>query len=278
MERKPKKLLHILPLVASIVFMPAFFVAFCLLYDPFDILEYYSFGSFSYSFHLSMLCCIMLLIFIPTKLLLRRMTRTYAFHMSQYVLWCTAELFVCACFMALYTQLFLNYEDGWFQSLAVCLKYSFLILSYPAAFTALAWLLTERRRIEEKEQEAAKARETRNSDVGLVRLYDEHRRLKLTISPSSILYARSDSNYVSIFYTDTGRAKEYVLRSSMKSVEESLARFGIARCHRSFLVNPKHVSMLGKGDDGFTYATIDFPGTPKIPVSRQYCDSLSALL
>lgn len=260
-----------LSLVASIIFIPAFFVTFCLLYNPFDIIEYYSFGSLSYSFHLTMLGCIILVTLVPTRILLHLSANKYSFRLSQHLLWCVGEIFICACFMALYTHLFRNSGTTWFHTLATCLKFAFLILCYPVVIISMAWQLTERKKDGE-------TKETDSSDDNLVKLYDEHKRLKLTISPASILYVRAESNYVNIYYLDSGRPKEYLLRSSMKSAEESLSGFGLARCHRSFLVNPKHVSMLGKADDGFTYATLDTPDTPKIPVSKQYCDSLSELL
>lgn len=271
MDKFFTKAASVLPLAAYIAGMPAFFVAFCLLYDPFDIMEYYSFGSFSYSFHLTMLGCIILLTMIPMRLFLHRAEKSGLFRITQYVFWCAGELFVCACFMALYTQLFRNSDGGWFQSLATCMKYSFLILCYPAVFVAFRRLLSEKK-------SAPESNPAPGPEDSLVKLYDEHRRLKLTISPASVLFVRAESNYVTVSYLDSGKPKEYLLRSSMKSAEESLSKFGMTRCHRSFLVNPRHVSMLGKEGDGLTYATLDTPGVPKIPVSKQYCESLSSLL
>ena len=201
MEINTKKIQQILRLAASIFFMPVFFVAFCLLYDPFDILEFYSLGSLSYSFHLTMLGCIILLTTFAARFLMDRFSKIYEFHLPQYILWCAAELFVCACFMALYTQLFTNYDDGWFRSLAICLKYSFLILCYPTLFIALAWRLRQ----QENQEEPA--------DDSLVKLYDEHKRLKLTISPAAILYVRAESNYVYIYFLERNKPKEFVLRN-----------------------------------------------------------------
>ena len=117
-----------------------------------------------------------------------------------------------------------------------------------------------------------------NQSDKLVKLYDEHKRLKLTIAASNILYVNSELNYVSINYLESNKVKEYLLRCSMKSIGETLAQYGMIRCHRSYLVNPRHVTILGKDNDGFTYATLDIPGISKVPVSKQYCDSLAALL
>lgn len=263
----------ILRLAASIILMPVFFVTFCLLYDPFGIEEYYTFGNMSYSFHLTMLGCIILLTYILTRIMYAYLDGRLAFSRPQSLAWFVAEMFACACFMALYTHLFRNGDSGWFQSLADCMKYSFLILCYPAAATALAVF---------HRSKAADGAEKRDDPAGeeesLVKLYDEHKRLKLTITPDAILYVRADANYVTIHYEDSGKAKEYLLRSSMKRTEESLLGFGIMRCHRSYLVNPAHIKMLGSGSGDFCYITLDVPGTPQIPVSKQYSMSIMSKL
>lgn len=256
--------------VAEVLILPAFFVLFSLLYDPFHILEYYSFGSFSFGFHITMLACIILLLLIPMRIIWFLLNEKNDYRVVHQILWNVAEVFVIACFMALYTQLFMKNEGGWFQSLAHCLKYSYLILCYPVTLILLSKLVSGYRKSLSKSAD-------HNVD-SLVKLYDEHKRLKLTIAPANILYVNSESNYVSIHYIESHKVKEYLLRCSMKSIDETLSGYGMIRCHRSYLVNPRHVSILAKDTDGFTYATLDTAGIPKVPVSKQYCDSLAALL
>lgn len=260
----------ILQAAAEVLILPAFFVLFVLLYDPFHILEYYSFGAFSFGFHITMLACIMLVLMIPMHIIWYLMNEKNGYGTLRQILFYIAEVFVVACFMALYTQLFRKNEGGWFQSLSHCLKYSYLTLCYPIAITImLKAIFGYRKKI---------AMGGESNMESMVKLYDEHKRLKLTIAPINILYVRAESNYVSINYIESNKVKEYLLRSSMKSIEETLSGYGMTRCHRSYLVNPKHVSILGKDTDGFTYATLDTVGIPKVPVSKQYCDSLAALL
>ena len=78
-------------------------------------------------------------------------------------------------------------------------------------------------------------------DNSLVRFYDEHKRLKLTIAPSSILYVKSELNYVVVYYLDAGKVKNYQIRCSMKSIEDSADKHFLCRCQRSYFVNPEHV-------------------------------------
>ena len=50
------------------------------------------------------------------------------------------------------------------------------------------------------------------------------------------------------------------------------------RCQRSYFVNPAHVKVLWKDKEGFIFADLDVPDLPSIPVSKQYYDTIAALL
>jgi len=73
------------------------------------------------------------------------------------------------------------------------------------------------------------------------------------------------------------RLKDYALRNSMKSVESLVDGKGLARCHRSYIINPSHVKALSKGKEGLIEAEMDVD-CPPIPVSKRFYDDLSALL
>ena len=67
------------------------------------------------------------------------------------------------------------------------------------------------------------------------------------------------------------------LRNTMKRMEETCLKGGLVRCHRSYFVNSARVQALQK-DKEFTYAVLDVPNAHRVPVSRNYYDSLAALL
>ena len=64
----------------------------------------------------------------------------------------------------------------------------------------------------------------------------------------------------------------------MRALEESLARHGLVRCHRSFFINASHVDLLRKDANGYALAQLDKDGVKPIPVSRRYYDAVIALL
>ena len=256
--------------VIYMIVLPFFFFAFCMLYDPFHIQEYYSFGGFTPGVHIVMLSCILLVWLILSRTVFYFLKREFTMKWWQYVLWCLGEVLVASAFMALYTSLFRHEGDNYFGILATCLKFTAMTLVFPYVFLVMQQIIAN------KEEDLV------NKDLlpekNLVRFYDEHKRLKLTIAPSSVLYVKSEFNYLKIHYLSAGRVKEYSLRGSMKSLAESAPAQILVRCQRSYFINPAHVKVLWKDKEGFIFADLDVPDLPSIPVSKQYYDSIAALL
>lgn len=255
-----------LPHLLYSLILPAFFLGSTLLYNPFGIREYYSFGSFSFGFHLVMLSCIIFVCLLITRLALYAVLKSIDMQWWHYGIWCVGEMTVMSAFAALYTVLFKGADGGYFAVLPDCMAFIFLILCYPYSFLIFIRII----KIKNEDMDS-------RADNSLVRFLDEHKRLKLSIAPSSILYVSSEFNYVKIFYLDGGKVRDYMLRASMKSLE-AIGSKALVRCQRSYFVNPEHVSVLRKDPEGFIFAEMNIEGVPAVPVSKQYYDKLAALL
>lgn len=253
------------PIAVYIAVLPLFFMAFSLLYDPFHIVENSCYRPMSSEFHLTMMSCIILLVTGVSRTVMFFVRRKKELEFRHNIIWCAAEAFVSSCFVALYIQLFTTSGAGYFQTLALSLKYVYLILVYPYLVLLLLQMIMG------KKEAAAQ-------DSSLAKFYDEHGRLKLSIAPSSILFVNAEANYVKIHYAESGKVKDYMLRASMKSIEKMSSENGLLRCQRSYFVNPGHVKVLRKDKDGFYYAELDMPGVQEVPVSKSYFDALSSVL
>ena len=256
--------------VIYMIVLPFFFLTFCLLYDPFHVQEYYTFGGFTPGVHIVLLSSILLVWLILSRTIFYFLDREFTLHWWQYTLWCIGEVLVASAFMALYTSLFRHEGKNYFGILANCFVFTAMSLVFPYVFLVMQQIITNRNE------------DLRNKDLlpekNLVRFYDEHKRLKLSIAPSSVLYVRSEFNYLKIYYLSADRVREYTLRGSMKSLSESAPSQVLVRCQRSYFVNPAHVKVLWKDKEGFVFADLDVPDLPSIPVSKQYYDSIAALL
>ena len=250
-----------------IVLVPAFFIGFCFLYNPFGMQEYFQAGGMGYGFHFVMLTTILMAILAITRLIFSALYKHIAFLWWHYIVWCFGEVFIFAFFMALYATLFHPGEAGYFAVLSRCFSYAYLILVYPYLFLILVRIIYNK-----------------NLDLiaepsdALVKFYDEHKRLKLSIDPAAVICIQADANYVIIRYMDADRVKEYLLRASMKSVENTVTQHGLVRCHRSYFVNPRFVKLLSKNKEGMITAQLLQAEVPSIPVSKQFYKQLSELL
>ena len=250
-----------------IVLVPAFFIGFCFLYNPFGMQEYFQAGGMGYGFHFVMLTTILMAILAITRLIFSALYKHIAFLWWHYIVWCFGEVLIFAFFMALYATLFHPGEAGYFAVLSRCFSYAYLILVYPYLFLILVRIIYNK-----------------NLDLiaepsdALVKFYDEHKRLKLSIDPAAVICIQADANYVIIRYMDADRVKEYLLRASMKSVENTVTQHGLVRCHRSYFVNPRFVKLLSKNKEGMISAELLQAEVPSIPVSKQFYKQLSELL
>ena len=255
------------------VLMPLFFFVFIVVYHPFGFVEYFDrIGGHTWEFHLLMLSCICIGVFALSRLVFSVLYKYIPFKWWHYVVWCAGEVLVCALFMALYTALFYHGSGGmtYFNALAYCCNIAFLTLVFPFLFLILMRIITN------KNSDIAAAGEA--PEDTLVKFYDEHKRLKLTIDPSMILYVSADANYIIIHYLENDRIRKYQLRNSMKSFEADAKKHGLVRCHRSYYVNPRHIKVLSRDKEGVIYTEFTREGVGRIPVSKQYYDQLADLL
>lgn len=254
------------------VLMPLFYFVFCFVYNPFSMSAIYNVGGKSWTFHLLMLTCIMVGTLALTRLVFSFLYKYIPFKWWHYAVWCLGETLVTSFFFALYTSLFYR-KSGWmpyFTALPYCFKTVSLTLIYPYLLCILLRIVSN------KNADLAEAGQ--KPEESLIKFYDEHKRLKLTIDPSAVLYVSADANYIKIHYIENDRVKAYQLRNSMKSLEGDAQRHGFVRCHRSYYVNPRHIKVLSRDREGVIYTEFTREGVGHIPVSKQYYDSLAKLL
>ncbi len=252
--------------------LPLFFFFFIFMYEPFNFRVFYDIGGKSWTFHLLMLCCIMAGVLALTRLVFSVLYKYVPFLWWHYILWCLGEVLVSSFFFALYTSLFYINSGGmpYFNALSYSFKILLLTLVYPYIISITT------RIINNKSSDLENA--VKEPEDTLIKFYDEHKRLKLTIDPAAILFIAADENYLKINYLEHDRVRVYQLRNSMKSFEADAAKHGLVRCHRSYYVNPRHVRVLSRGKNGIIYTEFIRQGVERIPVSKQYYQKLADML
>ena len=196
--------------------------------------------------------------FIPMKL-----------NYTLYAFWCLAEIIFTSFFVGLYMWLALHRQTPYFEVVGMAFQYLTLVLVFPYVILALGI------RVHAYHMKTIMPDDTSTQRM---RFYDDKHNLKLVLLPSSVLYISAEINYVNIYYVDNDKVRNYILRSSMKALDEICQDNGLLRCHRSYYINPKHVKVLRKDKDGIVYAELDARDVMNIPVTKRYYDRLSDML
>lgn len=263
MTQVPKSYRRFIPQLFHMIVLPLFFFTFTLVYRPFDLTSF--FGTAWFGVHVTVLSCIMLACVVVTRLLYYFLP--LKLNYALYIVWCFGEGIFIAFFASLYLWLIKENPGTYFDVLARSLEFLLFTLAIPYSILALSIKIYD---LQNEKAEVVNA--------SRMRFYDVNRNLKLVVTADTILYIGAEENYINIYYTDNGKVKCYVLRNSMKSVDELCLSNGLVRCHRSFYVNPSHVRVLRKEKEGIVCAELDVDDVRDIPVSKKFYKNLAEML
>ena len=254
--------------VLHAMLVPLFAFVFVILYKPFLIVEKLQMASASWTFNITILLCIAFGTIALTRLVLFLLRGKLTFNTPFYLLWCFGELVLAALFLALYLTLMLGGAKGYFEVVGSTFTRLLGICIYPYALLYLGLALYIQRNSDPEEVYPA----------SLIKFHDEYNKLRLVIASEAVIFIKSEENYVQIHYNDHSRSKKFVLRSSMRALEEQLTRHGLVRCHRSYFLNPAHVKMIRKESSGVVVAELNQEGFDPVPISRKYQEEITRLL
>ena len=202
--------------------------------------------------------------------LIRRI-RHFAFW--AYLLWLFLEIMIIAVCHTLISYFEIQTTDHSFGYLyAKSVLITFIALGVPYTITVLSILLkdTQRRMTLTRSDLVASDDEVMPEHTEIINLMDNNGTLKLSVKLDNLYYIKAEDNYINVFYQRSGAIASYMMRCKMKTIEDNcVGSSSLMRCHRSYIVNIKKVSVLHNEADGFL---LDFEreGLESIPVSKTY--------
>lgn len=259
----PRLFRRFLPQLIHMLVLPLFFFLFIIIYRPFDLTAF--FGSVWFGVNVAIVTGIIFLCLVATRLMYYYLP--LRLNYTLYVLWCFGEVFLASIFCAIYLWVNQNNPSSYLDYFSRSFEFLLFSLAIPYAILALSIRIYDYNNIKNEPENTTR-----------MRFYDVNKNLKFVVTADSILYIGAEENYINIYYTDSGKVKCYVLRSSMRAVDDLCLTNGLVRCHRSYYVNPKHVSVLRKDKDGFVSAELDMDDVMDIPVSKKFYNNLAEML
>lgn len=258
-------------IIRLILLTALFALLFINIFQPFGSREWYpDISDFKYFFFSSLIILTGMLVVVVSRWLMYRFSKKHDIVYWQYFLWILGEVLTMSMFYSIFVKFLTDVGAArdFLEILKQSTKNTSLVLLLPYSTLWLYFAFREKNKLlkeldENKEAEKAVKK-------ALVAFPDEKGEFRISIMIENILYIESADNYVTIHYLNKSKLSHYLLRNSLKWIEENMTNdTALVRCHRSYIVNLDHVKVLQKTKDGIVME-LDTINTPDIPVSKTY--------
>jgi hypothetical protein len=257
--------------IRLILLTATFALLFINIFQPFGSRGWYPhISDFKYFFFSSLIILTGMLVVVVSRLIMLSYTKKNDLYLWQYLLWIVIEIVA----MSLFYTLFSKYipKEGLNRDILEIFRQSTintsLVLLLPYAILWLYFSWRDKNNLLQKLAKAEPSVEVAKKN--LVAFPDEKGELKISIMLENLLYVDSADNYATIHYLNKSKLSHYLIRNSLKWMEEHLTIDSpLVRCHRSYIVNLDKVKVLRKTKEGI-FLELDTDTTPDIPVSKTY--------
>ena len=254
-----------------ILLTAVFALLFINIFQPFGSRGWYpDISDFKYFFFSSLIILTGMLVVVVSRLIMLAYGRNHAITYLQYSIWVLAEIVSMSLFYYLFSK-FIPKEGASRDFLDIFHKSTVntsLVLLLPYSILWLYFSWRDKNNILEKMAQEEPVVEIPKKN--LIAFPDEKGELRISIMLENLLYVDSADNYATIHYLNKSKLSHFLIRNSLKWMEENLTKDSpLVRCHRSYVVNLDKVKVLRKTKDGI-YLELDAVNTPDIPVSKTY--------
>jgi len=256
-------------IIGMVIFTALFALVFINIYKPFSSADWYAVSEFMYFVYSSLLILTGVLIVVLSRIIMYYYGKKHVIQYWTFGVWIVAEIIVMS---IVYTilSLAIEPEQSTLEVLKISTKNTALVLLIPYAMSLLYLSM------QEKSKQLKHIKEVQDEQGGpnILSFYDEKGELRLSIKKESLFYIESADNYVCIWYLNKGSVAKFLLRNTLKAMEDAFDESNILRCHRSFMVNFDQVNIIRKGKDGI-YIEFGRENVADIPVSKTYCEKVT---
>ncbi len=258
-------------IVKTVVFTALFALAFINFYSPFGVNKWFHLSQLQLFFYSSLIILTGVLVIVISRIIMYQFTKKHVLNYARFLIWIFVEIVSMAFFYALFVKYALNDQRLFMEILKISVKNTALVLLIPYSVLSLYFSYQEKVKKLELLEGVNLSFDHRKR---MIPFYDENNNLKFSIKRDDLLYLEAMDNYVTIFYESTPKMAKYIIRNSLKNLEQRLSNLDIIRCHRSYLVNFEKVKLLKKEKEGL-FLELDSTYSIKLPVSKTYVSKVS---
>ena len=253
-----------------ILFTALFALIFINLYAPFGSDQWFDLTRLEFFTYSSLVILTGVLVVVISRILMYFVCRKKVITLLQFLLWIAAEIFAMALFYALFEKFALNDRREFAYLVKISAQATALVLLLPYS---VAWLYLSWQDKKEQLRLLAEGMVPSEGASDMISFYDDKSVLRFSVKKENLLFLEASENYITICYLNRDKTAKYLLRSTMKKMEELLTGRGIVRCHRSYMVNFEKVKVIRKDKDGLILE-IEGLDDSDIPVSKTYTENV----
>jgi hypothetical protein len=253
-------------IVRLILFTSLFALVFLNIYSPFGSDKWFNVTRLQFFTYSSLIILTGVLVVVISRVIMYKVSRRYSIILWQYLVWIFAEVLSMSLSYAVFEKFILKDGRLFEELVKTSSRNTALVLLLPYS---ILWLYFSWRDKKEQIERLADGQSLSVNSRNMIAFYDEKGILKLSVKKENLLYLESAENYVSICYINKDKVSKYLLRDTLKKIEESLSGTEIIRCHRSYMVNFEKVKVIRRDRDGLKLG-FDDPLVTDIPVSKTY--------
>jgi hypothetical protein len=266
----PSYLIEKRNIIRLVLFTSLFALVFINIYSPFGVDKWFKLTSLEFLTYSSLVILTGVLVVVISRIIMFYVCRRRLINIWQYLLWIFTEVLFMALFYALFEKLFLDDIRIFSDLVKLSARNTALVLLLPYS---ILWLYFSWKDKNEQIDRLADIQSFSGSTRNMIPFYDDKGILKFSVKKENLLYLESAENYINICYLNKGKVSKYLLRDTLKKIEEDFSGTEIVRCHRSYMVNFDKVKVIRKDKDGLKLE-LDNPSVIDIPVSKTYVNSV----
>lgn len=255
-------------IVRLIIFTSLFALVFINIYSPFGADRWFKVTRLEFFTYSSLIILTGVLVVVISRIIMYRVSKKGSILLWQYLLWILAEILSMALSYAFFEKFLLGDLRPFSELVKMSSRNTALVLLLPYS---VSWLYFSWKDKKDQIERLADGQVLTTSTRNMIPFYDDKGILKFSVKKENLLYLESAENYVSICYLNKDKVSKYLLRDTLKKIEETFAGTEIIRCHRSYMVNFEKVKIIRKDREGLKLG-FDNPLVTDIPVSRTYID------
>lgn len=257
-------------IIRLIIFTSIFALVFINIYSPFGAGKWYDLNKLEFLTYSSLVILTGVLVVVISRVIMYYYGRGHFINYYWYFAWIFGEIMMMALFYAMFEKLALKDPREFFAIVKLSARNTALVLLLPYS---IMWLYFSWQDKKEQIERMSGIQVSSGSNRDMIPFYDDRSVLKFSVKKDNLLYLESAENYVSICYLNKDRISKYLLRDTLKRMEENFSGTEIIRCHRSYIVNFDKVKVIRKDKDGLKLE-LDIPSAIDIPVSKTYVDNV----